>query len=108
MDVTSSGDQDEGIHWSHVNTTRVFRVEHRGIGTETIVLARIRNVFAHHDTLTQFVSRLLNECGTGSLAGELVLVDDATEAVLARRDLRRAGYDARRNRQKLTQARADE
>jgi hypothetical protein len=99
MDVTSSGNPDEGTQWSHVNTTRVFRVEHRGIGTETVVLARIRNVFAHHDTLTQYVSRLLNECGSAALAGELVLVDDATETVLARRDLLRAEQDARRHHQ---------
>ena len=108
MDVTSSGNPDEGMQWSHVNTTRVFRVEHRGIGSETVVLAKIRNVFAHHDTLTQYVSRLLNECGSTPLAGELVLVDDATEAVLARRDLRRAGQDARRSRQKQSQIESDE
>jgi hypothetical protein len=108
MDVTSSGDQDEGIHWSHVNTTRVFRVEHRGIGTETVVLAKIRNVFAHHDTLTQYVSRLLNECGTVPPAGELVLVDDDTEAVLARRDLRRAAQETRRSRQQQPRTASDE
>jgi hypothetical protein len=107
MEVTSSGNPDEGMHWSHVNTTRVFRVEHRGIGAETVVLAKIRNVFAHHDTLTQYVSRLLNECGSASLAGELVLIDDATEAVLARRDLRRAGHDARRSREKPSQSESD-
>lgn len=95
------------MHWSHVNTARVFRVEHRCAGIDTVVLARIRNVFAHHDTLTQYVSRLLNECGSAQLAGELVLVDDATEAVLARRDLRRAGQEARRGRHKPSQAVSD-
>jgi hypothetical protein len=107
MDVTSSGNPDEGMHWSHVNTTRVFRVEHRGIGAETVVLATIRNVFAHHDTLTQYVSRLLNESGSAPLAGELVLVDDATEVVLARRDLGRAAHEARRGRHKISRSGTD-
>lgn len=96
----SSGDHENQTDWSHVGVTRSFRVEHRVEGSETVILARVKNVFPHHDTLTQYVSRLLNECGAEQLYGELVLVDDESNAVLARRDLGRASTDARRGRQK--------
>lgn len=79
---------------------RVYRVEHRPDGEHTVVLAVIENVFAHHDTLTQFVSRLLNENGDEPLFGELVLVDNSTDQVLARRDLGRAFSDGKRGRQR--------
>ena len=79
-------------------TPRVYRVEHRVKGLEPVVLAVIENVFPHHDTLTQFVSRLLNEQADKPLTGELVLVEDATDKVLARRDLGRACSDGKRGR----------
>lgn len=79
---------------------RVYRVEHRVEGKEAVVLAVIMNVFPHHDTLTQYVSRLLNEQGGEPLIGELVLVEDATNKVLARRDLERACSDGKRGRKR--------
>jgi hypothetical protein len=96
----SSGDHENQTDWSHVGVTRSFRVEHRTEGGETVILARVKNVFPHHDTLTQYVSRLLNEGGAERLYGELVLVDDESNAVLARRDLGRASSETRRGRQK--------
>lgn len=98
MDVTGAGDTENGFQWSHTGADKVFRVEHRTRDAETVVLAHVRNVFPHHDTLTQFVSRLISESGDGPLAGELVLVDEVTGEVLARRDLRRAKLDPRRPR----------
>lgn len=77
---------------------RVYRVEHRTDDNRTVVLAVIENVFPHHDTLTQYVSRLLNEQGDEPLSGELVLVEDATDKVLARRDLGRACSGGKRGR----------
>jgi hypothetical protein len=100
MDVTSTGDSENGAHWPHYGEPRMFRVEHRVAGQETVVLARIANVFPHHDTLTQYVSRLLNERGDDPLFGDLVLIEEETGAVLARRDLYRACLDARRGRSK--------
>lgn len=79
---------------------RRYRVEHRAKGMDTVVLAVIDNVFPHHDTLTQFVSRFLNEQGNEPLCGELVLIEDATDKVLARRDLGRACSDGKRGRQR--------
>ena len=91
--------EDEN-NWAQVEVTRTFRVEHRPAGSQPVVIATIRNVFPHHDTLTQYVSRLLNERGEETLRGELVLIDDATGAVLARRDLYRACSDSKRGRQR--------
>jgi hypothetical protein len=67
--------------------TRAFRVEHRTGQRPPAVLARIRDVFAHHDTLTPYVSCLLRERGTEPVPGELVLVDEATDEIVARRAL---------------------
>jgi hypothetical protein len=61
-------------------TAPAYRVEHREGGTVSS-LGRLKGVPAHHATLTAFVSGLLRAgCG-----GELVLVDDGTGAVVARR-----------------------
>ena len=79
---------------------RKYRVEHRVAGMDAVVLAVIENVFPHHDTLTQFVSRFLNEQGDEPLSGELVLVEETTDRVLARRDLGRACSDGKRGRQR--------
>ena len=98
MSLMSSSNGEEGANWSHIEPRREFRVEYRVAGSETVVLARIKNVFAHHDTLTQYVSRFLSECGSSTPRGELVLVDDDTNAVLARRDLDRAFHDFRKAR----------
>ena len=96
----SSGNSENHSDWSVENVPRSYRVEHRTEGAATVVLAKITNVFPHHDTLTQYVSRLLNERGAEPLHGELVLVDDETGAILARRDLGRACSDTKRGRQK--------
>jgi len=94
----SSGNSENHFECFVEDVPRSYRVEHRTEGAETVVLARITNVFPHHDTLTQYVSRLLNERGAEPLHGELVLVDDETSAILARRDLGRACSDTRRGR----------
>ena len=49
----------------------------------TRVIAHTTGVFAHHDSLTPYVIRLLTEQATG----ELILVDQETGAVVARRHL---------------------
>ena len=100
MDVMEPGNTEDGMPLPGVQPARVFRVEHRIAEADPIVLATVRNVFAHHDTLTQYVSRLLTERGDGDLSGELVLIDEATGVVLARRDLYRAGQDARKGRRR--------
>jgi hypothetical protein len=100
---TSHGDFENNCGHPSISPAgapRVYRVEHRIEGASGVVLAIIENVFAHHDTLTQYVSRLLNEQGDEPLSGELVLVDNATDQVLARRDLSRACADAKRGRQR--------
>ena len=99
MDVTGSENRDDDAQRGHAAPSRKFRVEHRVAGNDPEILARIRNVFPHHDTLTQYVSRLLTERDADQLLGELVLVDEETDEVLARRDLRRACQDNRRGRQ---------
>jgi hypothetical protein len=98
MGLMSSSNGEEGANWSHIEPSREFRVEYRVAGSETVVLARVTNVFPHHDTLTQYVSRFLSECGASTPRGELVLVDDDTNAVLARRDLYRAFHDFQKAR----------
>ena len=57
-----------------------YRVEYRAEGTVR-VLGELRDVPAHHATLTPFVSPLLR----GGAEGQLLLVDVATNAVVARR-----------------------
>jgi hypothetical protein len=64
---------------------RPFRVEHRDRG-ERRVLGRVEGVFPHHTALAPYVARLLLD----GASGEVVLVDEATEAVAARRILRPA------------------
>ncbi len=64
----------------------LFRVEHRVAGA-TSVLARVPGAFAHHAELTPYVTRLLRDGGT--VGGHLVLVDESTDAVVARRSLAR-------------------
>lgn len=66
--------------------TRVFRVEHREAGA-TAVLAHIADAFAHHTELTPYVTRILRDEPT--TAGHLVLIDEATGGVVARRSLQR-------------------
>ena len=60
---------------------RRARVEHRG-PWGTTVLGRLDGCAPHHATLAPFAGRLLLE---GRAGGELVLVDEASGAVLARR-----------------------
>jgi len=60
-----------------------YRVEYRAEGTVR-ALGELRDVPAHHATLDPFVSMLLRD-GDG---GEVVLVDTATGAVVARRRVR--------------------
>ena len=62
---------------------RTYRVEHRA-GDRVRPLGELRGVPAHHATLDPFVSMLLRD-GDG---GEVVLVDTATGAVVARRRVR--------------------
>jgi hypothetical protein len=62
---------------------RWYRVEHR---TDTSVrsLGLIADVFPHPTTLAPFASRLVADGQTG----ELVLIDETTETVVARQDRR--------------------
>jgi hypothetical protein len=62
---------------------RRFRVEHVD-RDERRVLGCVEGVFPHHTALAPYVARLLLD-GAG---GEVVLVDEATEVVAARRILR--------------------
>jgi hypothetical protein len=96
----TSENSESQLDWPPEEAQRSYRVELRAEGAETVVLARVRNVFPHHDTLTQYVSRLLQERGSEPLQGELVLVDDDTNSVLARRDLGRACADTKRSRRR--------
>lgn len=59
-----------------------YRVEHR-VGNRVTVLGRVADVTRHVSTLDPWLSRLLLE----GAAGELVLVEEATGAVIARRHL---------------------
>ena len=63
---------------------RTYRVEHR-TREGTAVLGQLSGAFPHHATLTPFVARLQAE----RAGGQLVLVDEATGAVVARRNLAR-------------------
>lgn len=69
--------------------TRSYRVEHRLDCGCVSVLARIHNVFPHHDTLLPYVSYLRLKAMNQDLGGQLVLVDDLTNVIYARRDLSR-------------------
>ena len=62
---------------------RRYRVEHRDGGTGA-VLARVEGVPAHHQTLAPFAAQLRLAAG-GEAAGTLVLVDEASGRVVARR-----------------------
>lgn len=72
---------------------RKWRVEHR-CGAETAVLGYLDYAFAHHAELTPFVGHLRL---AGRELGEVVLVDEATEVVVARRRLRRGPAPRRRD-----------
>ena len=62
------------------------RVEHRVADAAPVVLARLDRCFAHHAELAPYDAHLrLN----GHALGELVLVDEATDEVIARRRLER-------------------
>jgi hypothetical protein len=63
-----------------------YRVEHRA-GDEVVVLGYLEGVAPHHTILVPFVSTLLHH-GAG---GQLVLIDTATGAVVARRRVRPFG-----------------
>jgi hypothetical protein len=60
---------------------RWHAVEHRD-GGRVRPLGRVTGVFPHHSALRPFLSRLLLDGGSG---GELVLVDEATGRIAARR-----------------------
>jgi hypothetical protein len=57
---------------------RSYRVEHRG--NVVRVLASVTDVYPHFTTLDPYVSRLASE----GASGEVVLIDEATENVVAR------------------------
>jgi hypothetical protein len=61
---------------------RRFRVEYRR-ADEVLVLARVTRVFPHHSTLQPYLTRLVWD----GASGEVVLVDEATGADVARRRL---------------------
>lgn len=63
---------------------RSYRVEHRD-RHRTRVLGRLADAFVSHHTLEPFLSRLLQD---GARHGQLILVDDATGRVVARRAVR--------------------
>jgi hypothetical protein len=60
-----------------------YRVEHRDRG-ECRMLGHAEGVFPHHSTLAPYVACLLLD----GASGEVALVDEATDAVVARRILR--------------------
>jgi hypothetical protein len=60
------------------------------VGDAVSLLGCLEGVPAHHATLTPFVSVLIRR----GLVGEVVLVDDATGAVAARRTLAPFGSEA--------------
>ncbi len=66
-----------------VTRARRFRVEHREAGAVSI-LGEMHGVPAHHATLAPFVSSLLHD----GLGGELVLVDELSGLIVARRHVR--------------------
>ncbi|HEY7033813.1 MAG TPA: hypothetical protein VH482_20925 [Thermomicrobiales bacterium] len=57
---------------------RRYRVEHRE-SDRTRVLAIVTDVFPHRTTLVPYASRLLRE----GMSGQVVLLDDASDAVVA-------------------------
>ena len=79
---------------------RWYRVEHHA-GDQVRALARIPDVYAHHTTLTPFRSRLLL---AGIREGELVLIDEATGAIVACCPVRPQRRRASRRREPTTPA----
>jgi hypothetical protein len=71
-----STDEENGRsrHWYHVELRT---------GDEVRDLGHVPDAFPHHDSLTPFVSRLLREGATG----EVILIDDESGQVVARRRL---------------------
>ena len=63
---------------------RLYRVEYRDKG-ETQELGRVSDILPHPTSLAPWVSRLLMEGRTG----EVVLIEEETEQVVARHSLRR-------------------
>ena len=61
-----------------------YRVEHR-LGDAACLVGYVPSGPAHHATLTPFIPSVLT---TISEEGELVLIDEATDRVVARRSLR--------------------
>ncbi len=66
----------------HIHEQQWYRIEHR-VGNRVTVLGRVADVTRHVSTLDPWLSRLLLE----GAAGELVLIEEATGAVIARRSL---------------------
>ena len=64
-----------------------FRVEHRLEGQAPAVLARIEGCFPHHAELAPYDAHLRL---IGHTRGVVVLVDEATDEVVARRHLQRS------------------
>ncbi len=64
---------------------RTFRVELHRAGQPPAALGRTAGVAAHHTSLVPYIGRLRLNGDTAS--GQLVLLDDATGAVVARRHL---------------------
>ena len=69
-----------------------FRIEHRDQG-KTRVLGHLSDVYPHHSALEVFIPMLLAEGQTGWA----VMIDEATETVVARRRIR-ASSSAKRPR----------
>ena len=68
---------------AYLPSTPRYRVEHHA-GGAVALLGSLEGVSAHHTTLDPFVSVLLRR----GQAGRVVLVDTATDAVVARRQVR--------------------
>src|SRR5688500_14875944 len=87
MTTSNTNHTDDPPSSSPADPSRTFRIEHRTSGASATVLARVHGVFAHHDALTPYAARLLRQNDPQFTRGELVLVDDATDQVVARRAL---------------------
>ncbi len=72
-----------------MDSDRVYRVEHR-TGGRVSTLGRLDGCPRHHATLVPYASQLRL---AGRADGELVLVEDATDHVVARRHLDRGAGD---------------
>lgn len=94
MGAMDSGDPvDAGV--PPASPARCFRIEHRRDGGVVAVLGHVHDAFPHHDTLTPYVSRLLRESAPLAAHDEVVLIDQESNRVLARRSLSR-GLSPRR------------